>query len=73
MAFDKDYKKDDAKQGEEGSVYGLDAALVSSSRFIGPLLGGSMATWLGMRITMSSAGVLFLLIFVVVLAFRAQS
>lgn len=57
------------KQGEEGSVYGLDAALVASSRFIGPLLGGSMATWLEMRITMSSAGVLFLLIFVVVLAY----
>lgn len=57
------------KQGEEGSVYGLDAALVASSRFIGPLLSGSMATWLGMRITMSSAGLLFLLIFIVVLAY----
>lgn len=57
------------KQGEEGSVYGLDAALVSGSRTIGPLLGGSLATWLGMRITMSSASLLYLLIFVIVLAY----
>ena len=57
------------KQGEEGSVYGLDAALVSGSRTIGPLLGGSLATWLGMRITISSASLLYLLILVIVLAY----
>ncbi|MGB0387117.1 MAG: MFS transporter [Ardenticatenaceae bacterium] len=54
------------QRGEEGSVYGLDGALVSASRVIAPLAGASIAYWFSMRLTFTVTGVLYLLIFALV-------
>ncbi|MFK7802302.1 MAG: MFS transporter [Anaerolineae bacterium] len=51
------------KPGEEGSVYGLDQAIVSGSRFVAPLLGASLAATYSIRATMGLTGVLFVMIF----------
>ena len=51
------------KPGEEGSVYGLDQAIVSGSRFAAPLLGAGLAAAYSIRATMGMTGVLFIVIF----------
>lgn len=50
-------------QGEEGSVYGLDASLVSGSRVFAPLMGASIAYWFSLRLAISLNGFLFLAVF----------
>lgn len=45
--------------GEEGSVYGFDAALVAGSRVVAPLLGAGIAYWLSLRLALSLTAVLF--------------
>ncbi|MEM7114926.1 MAG: MFS transporter [Chloroflexota bacterium] len=48
------------KPGEEGSVYGLDSAILSGSRAVAPLLGASVAAWFTLRTTFTFTGILFL-------------
>ncbi|MDJ0753936.1 MAG: MFS transporter [Ardenticatenaceae bacterium] len=52
-------------QGEEGSVYGLDNALVAGSRVISPLLGAFLATAISMRATLSITAVFFAVVFLI--------
>lgn len=51
------------KPGEEGSVYGLDQAIVSGSRFVAPLLGAGLAAVYSIRATMGLTGLLFVIMF----------
>ena len=46
--------------GEEGSVYGLDNAIVAAARAASPLLGAAVVFWSGYRGTFVAAGLLFL-------------
>jgi DHA1 family multidrug resistance protein-like MFS transporter len=46
--------------GEEGAVYGLDNSITSGARTLSPLIGASVAVWLGLGATFAAAGVLFL-------------
>ena len=48
-------------RGEEGAVYGLDNAIVSGARALGPMLGVGIGMWLGLRAVFTAAGVLYLL------------
>ena len=52
------------KPGEEGSVYGFDQAIVSSSRFAAPLLAGVLATVVSTRTTIALTGFLFIIIYI---------
>lgn len=45
--------------GEEGAVYGLDSSISSGARAIAPLVGASLAVWLGLRLTFSVTMVMF--------------
>jgi DHA1 family multidrug resistance protein-like MFS transporter len=47
--------------GAEGSVYGMDNSIGSGARSLAPLLGASVAVWLGLRATFAAAGGLFFL------------
>jgi len=38
-----------APEGQEGIVYGVDASVVSVANGIGPMVGGALAVWLGLR------------------------
>jgi DHA1 family multidrug resistance protein-like MFS transporter len=48
--------------GEEGSVFGLDNAIVAASRATAPLLGALIAFWLGLRATFTATAIVFLLV-----------
>lgn len=48
--------------GEEGSVFGLDNAIVAASRAAAPLLGALIAFWLGLRATFAATAVVFFLV-----------
>lgn len=48
--------------GEEGSVYGLDNAIVAGSRALAPMLGSAIALWFGLRATFVATAVVFLLV-----------
>lgn len=48
--------------GEEGSVFGLDNAIVAASRAAAPLLGALIAFWLGLRATFIAAAFVYLLV-----------
>lgn len=48
--------------GEEGSVFGLDNAIVAASRAAAPLLGALIATWLGLRATFTATAVIYFLV-----------
>lgn len=48
------------QRGEEGAVYGLDNAIVSGARALGPMLGVGVAMWLGFRAVFVSAALLYL-------------
>lgn len=50
------------RAGEEGSVYGLDNAVVASSRVVAPLIGAGVAAWIGLRATFLFTSALFLAI-----------
>ena len=47
--------------GEEGSVYGLDNAIVAAARAASPLLGAAVVFWSGYRGTFIATGILFLI------------
>jgi len=47
-------------QGDEGAVYGLDTAITSGARVIGPLLGVGIAAWIGPRMVFVTAALLYL-------------
>ena len=47
-------------QGDEGAVYGLDTAITSGARMIGPLLGVGISAWFGVRMVFGTAGLLYL-------------
>jgi MFS transporter, DHA1 family, multidrug resistance protein len=47
--------------GEEGAVYGLDNSIVSGARAVAPLIGASIALWLGYRGVFLLTGVILLL------------
>ncbi|MCA9966822.1 MAG: MFS transporter [Anaerolineales bacterium] len=53
--------------GEEGSVYGLDNAILAGSRSIAPLIGTGIAAWYSMRASFLVTGGLFVLIGLLVL------
>lgn len=46
--------------GEEGAVYGLEAAIVSAGRTIAPLIAAALATWFGLRSIYLVVGIIFL-------------
>lgn len=48
--------------GEEGSVYGLDNAVVAGSRVVAPMVGASVAAWIGLRTTFLFTSGLFMAI-----------
>lgn len=50
-------------RGEEGSVYGLDASLVSGSRVFSPLIAASVAYWFSLRVAISLNAAIFFLVF----------
>lgn len=53
--------------GEEGSVYGLDNAILAGSRSVAPLLGAGIAAWYSIRASFLVTGGLFVLIGLLVL------
>ena len=46
-------------QGEEGVVYGLDNSVSAGARALAPLLGASVAMWMGLRTTFTTTCLLF--------------
>jgi DHA1 family multidrug resistance protein-like MFS transporter len=48
-------------QGEEGVVYGLDNSVSAGARALAPLLGASVAMWMGLRTTFTATCLLFFL------------
>ena len=48
-------------QGEEGVVYGLDNSVSAGARALAPLLGASIAMWMGLRTTFTATCLLFFL------------
>ena len=50
-----------SRQGDEGAVYGLDNAINSGARMIGPLLGVGIAAWIGVRMVFGTAALLYLM------------
>jgi len=49
-----------SREGDEGAVYGLDNAISSGARMIGPLLGVTIAAWLGVRVVFGTAALFYL-------------
>jgi DHA1 family multidrug resistance protein-like MFS transporter len=47
------------RPGDEGAVYGLDNSIVSGARVVGPMLGVSVAMWLGFRAVFITAALLY--------------
>jgi DHA1 family multidrug resistance protein-like MFS transporter len=47
--------------GEEGAVYGLDNSINAGARALAPMIGVSVAIWLGLRAVFSAAALLYLL------------
>jgi DHA1 family multidrug resistance protein-like MFS transporter len=46
--------------GEEGAVYGLDNSINAGARALAPMIGVSVAIWLGLRAVFSAAALLYL-------------
>jgi len=46
-------------QGEEGVVYGLDNSVNAGARALAPLLGASVAMWMGLPTTFTATCLLF--------------
>jgi DHA1 family multidrug resistance protein-like MFS transporter len=55
--------------GEEGAVYGLDNSINAGARALAPMIGVSIAIWLGLRAVFSAAALLYLM--AALLALRA--
>ncbi|GAB4315834.1 MAG: MFS transporter [Phototrophicales bacterium] len=53
--------------GEEGAVYGLDNSVLAAARAIAPLVGASVAFWLGLRYTFAATSILFGVMLIVVI------
>jgi DHA1 family multidrug resistance protein-like MFS transporter len=47
--------------GEEGAVYGLDNSINAGARALAPMIGVSVAMWLGLRAVFSTAALLYLM------------
>ena len=47
--------------GEEGAVYGLDNSINSGARALGPMIGVSVAVWLGFRAVFGAISLLYLI------------
>jgi DHA1 family multidrug resistance protein-like MFS transporter len=47
--------------GEEGAVYGLDNSINAGARALAPMLGVSVALWMGLRAVFSAAALLYLM------------
>jgi DHA1 family multidrug resistance protein-like MFS transporter len=47
-------------QGDEGAIYGLDNSIVSGARVVAPMIGVSVAMWLGLRAVFVTAALLYL-------------
>ncbi|HEX5682284.1 MAG TPA: MFS transporter [Desulfobacterales bacterium] len=47
--------------GEEGAVYGLDNSINAGARALAPMIGVSVAMWLGLRAVFSTAALLYLI------------
>jgi DHA1 family multidrug resistance protein-like MFS transporter len=47
--------------GEEGAVYGLDNSINAGARALAPMIGVSIAIWLGLRAVFSAAALLYLM------------
>ena len=47
--------------GEEGAVYGLDNSINAGARALAPMIGVSVAIWLGLRAVFSAAALLYLM------------
>lgn len=48
------------RPGDEGAIYGLDNSIVSGARVVGPMIGVSVAMWLGLRAVFVTAALLYL-------------
>jgi len=48
--------------GEEGAVYGLEAAIMSAARAAAPLAGAALVGWFGLRALFTSTGIVFLVL-----------
>ena len=48
------------RPGDEGAIYGLDNSIVSGARVVGPMIGVSVAMWLGLRAVFITAASLYL-------------
>lgn len=46
--------------GTEGAVFGLDNAIVSAARTVGPMLGVGIGMWLGFRAVFVAAALLYI-------------
>jgi DHA1 family multidrug resistance protein-like MFS transporter len=46
------------EQGDEGAVYGMDSSITSAGRAVAPMVGGSVAAWLGLQATILTTAVL---------------
>ena len=57
------------QHGDEGVVYGLDTSIVSGARFVGPILGVSIAMGFGLRAVFITAALIYL--FAALMAFIA--
>lgn len=60
-------------QGNEGAVYGLDSAVTSAARVIGPMLGVLISSWFGLRAVFGAAAVLYLIAALMAVAGLPQS
>jgi DHA1 family multidrug resistance protein-like MFS transporter len=56
------------ESGEEGAVYGLDNSINSGARALAPMIGVSVAVWLGFRAVFGAIALLYLV--AAILAFR---
>ena len=57
------------RKGTEGAAYGLDNSINAAGRAIAPLLGGAIATWMGVPFTFAATGMIFIFLVIVTLWF----
>jgi MFS transporter, DHA1 family, multidrug resistance protein len=55
-------------EGDQGTVYGIDASVNSAARTVSPLVGTAVATWFTLQASFAVAGVIFLISALVALA-----
>ncbi len=55
------------RKGTEGAAYGLDNSINAAGRAFAPLLGGAIATWIGVPFTFAATGVIFIFVVLITL------